>query len=77
MPKRRARFSLDSPGPEPEIEIYTDSKDRVPEKDESENNPFYDSTTKRVKSKRKAKEPDYNNEVRDVLDHDEGMIYVL
>ena len=78
MPKRRARFSLDSPGPEPEIEIYTDFKERIPEKDESEDNPFYDPPTKRVaRGKRKAKEVDHNKEVQEVLDHEEGMIYVL
>ena len=84
-PKKKGKkigFSLDSPGASPDgkIEIFQDSKDRIPEVDESVENPFYGkpgsrSTTSR--GKRKADELDHNIEVQEVLKRDEGMIYVL
>lgn len=93
--KKRAKkykgFSLDSfMGEDNEdsekITIFTDSKDRVPELDASEENPFYEkpqtapaTTTKgedqvrRVSKRRRIS----RNDVEDALTRDEGMVYVL
>ena len=85
IPKKRGKkigFSLDSPraGSDGRIEIFEDSKDKIPELDESADNPFYENeetrSTKR-KGKRKAEESDHDREVQEILERDEGMIYVL
>lgn len=73
---------------ESEISIYTDSKERVPELDTSEENPFYDNPTKsrtgkeldKVKgSKKKATKGvlEKGKQRHDAIDHDKGMLYVL
>lgn len=70
------------------ISIYTDSKDRVPEVDTSEENPFYGNSTSsrtdkelnKVKgSKKKATKSVLAKEKQldDGIDHDKGMLYVL
>lgn len=70
------------------ISIYTDSKDRVPEVDTSEENPFYGNSTSsrtdkelnKVKgSKNKATKSVLAKEKQldDGIDHDKGMLYVL
>lgn len=70
------------------ISIYTDSKERVPELDTSEENPFYDNPTNasadkeldKVKgSKKKATKSVLEKEKQqdDAIDHDKGMLYVL
>ncbi|MCJ1473747.1 hypothetical protein MMC13_002398 [Lambiella insularis] len=89
-PKKHIAFSLDSFGDDGEgssdgkIEIYTDSKDRVPELDGSEDNPFYaQSGTETPSSKRASKRrkvsggSDHNGEVQEMLKRNEGMVYVF
>ena len=88
-PKKHIGFSLDSfddgdGSSEGKIEIYTDSKDRLPEVDESEDNPFYVKpstepiTTKRAGKRRKVHDgSNHNEEVQEMLKRDEGMVYVL
>lgn len=80
-------FSTEDDGQQGGIQIYTDSKEKVPELDLSEENPFIDhaafdrgssskvgGTSKRRKvsgSSRKDKD------VEEALRKDEGMVYVL
>ena len=66
------------------VEIYTDTKDRLPEVDESENNPFYikpeaerTSTTRSSKRRKVNGTPNHNEDIQEVLKRDEGMVYVL
>lgn len=89
--KRPAAFSLesfenDSGQNQTQIEIYTDSRDRIPEVDESEENPFYTKssvskasgkTTGRGLRGRKAEESKRDDEVDNALHRDDGMFYVL
>lgn len=88
-PKKHIGFSLDGFEDEEgssdgKIEIYTDSKDRLPEIDESEDNPFYvqpvveSTSTKRASKRRKVSGgSDHNGEVQEMLKRNEGMVYVL
>ena len=73
---------------EGKIQIYTDSKDKVPELDLHEDNPFLERPVEhspppepskpRISKKRKAEAISKNRkEVTEALDHDEGMVYVL
>lgn len=65
------------------IEIFTDSKERIPELDASENNPFYVHVNRpegqtqgpRTTSKRKA--PPRSLELDNAVNRDDGMVYVL
>lgn len=93
--KRHVGFSLyssmeddDDEGLENQIEIYTDSKDKVPELDPSEDNPFYDQHAQTVASaephkakgskKRKAEHSvDASTEIAEAFNREEGMVYVL
>ena len=93
--KRHVGFSLYSSveddgdaGSENPIEIYTDSKDKVPELDPSEDNPFYDHHAQTVASseprktkgskKRKAEHSiDASTEIEEAFNREEGMVYVL
>lgn len=91
--KRNAGFTLDSSmdddtTSEGGIKIYTDSKDRVPELDQSEENPFIDHPLKRdppgpsrkAKASRKRKpqpETISKGEIQEAFNHEEGMVYVL
>lgn len=70
------------------ISIYTDSKERMPEVDTSEENPFYGNPTNfrtvkeldKIKgSKNKAKKNvlEKKKQLDDGIDHDKGMLYVL
>lgn len=70
------------------ISIYTDSKERVPEVDTSEENPFYGNPTnsrtnkelgKVNGSKKKATKNvlEKEKQLDDGIDHDKGMLYVL
>jgi hypothetical protein len=69
---------------EGKIEIYTDSKDRVPELDISDDNPFADrpgqvaaaEEARSLRTRRKAK-TDISHEVEESLERDDGMFYVL
>ena len=75
-------------GSETQIEIYTDSKDKVPELDPSEDNPFYDQYAqesaspgphkKKGSKKRKAEHSlDASTEIEEAFNREEGMVYVL
>ena len=93
--KRHVGFSLyssmeddDDEGSENKIEIYTDSKDKVPELDPSEDNPFNDQHAQTVASaephkakgskKRKAEHSvDASTEITEAFNREEGMVYVL
>ncbi len=93
--KRHVGFSLYSSmeddgdvGSENQIEIYTDSKDKVPELDPSEDNPFYDqhaqtvvsveSRRTKISKKRKAEHSiDASAEIEEAFNREEGMVYVL
>lgn len=70
------------------ISIYTDSKERVPELDTSEENPFYDNPANSSKdkeldkakgSKKKATKSVLEKEKQqdEAINHDKGMLYVL
>lgn len=65
------------------IEIYTDSKDKVPVIDESEDNPFYVKPSKVEISKdrtgrgKKARIDDTPTDASEALRQDEGIVYVL
>lgn len=67
-----------------QIEIYTDSKDRIPELDTSEDNPFWDHGRKSegqldgLKGGVKRKATVTNEEIeKAVKRRDDGMVYVL
>lgn len=73
---------------ENKIEIYTDSKDKVPELDTSQDNPFYEQPVQglpvpeptKTKGSRKRKAShgvEENKEVEEAFDREEGMVYVL
>lgn len=73
---------------ENQIEIYTDSKDKVPELDPSEDNPFYEKhvqtvgfpepQNKKGSKKRKAEHSiDASAEIEEAFNREEGMVYVL
>lgn len=96
--KKQTGFSLDSfnedaaPG-QAQIQIYTDCRDRIPEVDESEENPFYKPKAEAVqtpknsatRSPRKPKAAETkqdkrlrrDREVNDAVKRDDGMVYVL
>ncbi|KAK4691288.1 hypothetical protein P7C71_g5675, partial [Lecanoromycetidae sp. Uapishka_2] len=92
--KRHVGFSLyssmedEGDDLENQIEIYTDSKDKVPELDTSQDNPFYEQpgqgtpapepTKARSSRKRKASHGvAENKEVEEAFNHEEGMVYVF
>jgi len=82
--KNHVGFTLDSFGEDDavsnNIEIYTDSKEKIPELDERDDNPFYEKAKEvgRRSSKRKRDDSVTNNEeVQDALERGEGMVYVL
>lgn len=90
--KRYNGFSLESFHADEEdgrgpIEIFTDSRDRVPQVDESENNPFVDQPARSVAISRSATGPSKrrkisienrkDTQVEDAISKDEGMVYVL
>ncbi|KAI9704238.1 MAG: hypothetical protein M1836_007099 [Candelina mexicana] len=93
-PKKYNGFSLDSFTNETngdasaeKIEIFTDSKDRVPELDESENNPFYvkgeseasgATSSKKASKSKKAERPIARDpQVEEALKRNDGMVYVF
>lgn len=70
------------------ISIYTDSKERVPELDTSEENPFYDNPNNsrtdkeldNVKGSKKKTTKSVLEKVKpqdNTVNHDKGMLYVL
>ena len=75
-------------GSENHIEIYTDSKDKVPELDLSEDNPFYEQQAHTTvvaephkvngSKKRKVEQIiDASAEIEEAFNREEGMVYVL
>jgi len=82
-------FSLDSfeaedGSSEPKIQIFTDSKDRLPEVYESEDNPFWakpgrDTSSAAHPSKRRkvSGERKRDEEVEEHIRRDDGIVYVL
>jgi hypothetical protein len=59
------------------IQIFTDSKERIPERDDEEDNPFI---TKKGKGKAKAtpqKSKARSEQVQETIDRDEGMFYLF
>jgi hypothetical protein len=82
-PRKRARkgMSLESfaegQTEQPAIQIYTDSRDKVPEVDQSTDNPFYAKGGSTRSSKKKEKESQDHKAVQSALERDEGMVYVL
>ena len=87
--KKHTQFSLggidgDDIAGDGDIEIYTDSKNKVPELDESEENPFYVKpgrepvSAARSTKRRKVSGPIYKDpELEEALKRDDGMVYVL
>lgn len=92
--RRHVGFSLDSPveddseHPEGNIQIFTDSKEKVPELDLSEDNPFYDNHVRadssrhhsrpRVSTRKKTSDNINNNpQETEAFKRGEGMLYVL
>ena len=91
--RRNNGFTLQGLSPEAAngqagVEIYTDSRDRVPELDMSHENPFVDHAAPTVNSpsshfasnpqKRKLRSSrKVDQQVQDALTNEEGMVYVL
>lgn len=63
------------------IEIYTDASARVPEVDESEDNPFVGPRQARQrpqrKSRKSAAQVEHDAQVDEAARQDEGVVYVL
>ena len=93
--KREVGFSLyssmddeEDASSEGKIQIYTDSKEKVPELDTTEDNPFYEKPQEHApppeprkgRSGRKRKAApiiEDRKEVKEALNREEGMVYVL
>lgn len=86
--KKHGGFSLgfadDDTSSDGKVEIYTDSKDKIPEIDDSPDNPFYvqpeseHSATKNGNKRRKVSNlPHHDEGVQEMLKRNEGMVYVL
>ena len=81
-------FSAQDDASRGQIQIYTDSRDRVPQLDNNKANPFVERKRDResmspqkamVTSKRRkiSTETKADRQVREAIDKDEGMVYVL
>jgi hypothetical protein len=77
-------FEAEDGSIDPKITIFTDSKDRVPEIDESEDNPFWvkpgkDTSSAMHPSKRRkvSGEKKRDKEVEEHIRRDDGIVYVL
>lgn len=83
--KSYAEFTLDGASAEEEpIAIFTDSHERVPEVDTSEDNPFYNPKTavpepiKRASKRRKITVPGEGEQsLEDAAKREDGMVYTL
>lgn len=90
--KRHNGFTLESFSAQDDpshgqVEIYTDSRDRVPEVDDSASNPFLERRSTRQtssqavpgtsKRRKVSGEPRLDAQVQQALDKDEGMVYTL
>ncbi|PYI34074.1 hypothetical protein BP00DRAFT_337403 [Aspergillus indologenus CBS 114.80] len=82
-PKKHTGFSLDSFTEDfgqsgTEIKIYTDSRDRVPELDKSEGNPFYKKPSSNTGTRTsRRKEMIRDKEVEESVRREDGMVYVF
>lgn len=85
--QRKARFlqtleeeGIDGLGDD-KIEIYTDSKDRVPDLDESEDNPFVGPRKTPQPKRKSARHASSSNgkdaDMEEAVRNEEGIIYVL
>ncbi|KAL8853512.1 MAG: hypothetical protein Q9221_001671 [Calogaya cf. arnoldii] len=96
MPTKKGRrgrknvgFSLDSSGEDEEstnaIQIFTDSKDKVPELDLGEDNPFIEKPktvispepTKTSGRRGRKSQVKSNPQIEEAFNHEEGMVYVF
>ncbi|KAL8995291.1 MAG: hypothetical protein Q9169_004935 [Polycauliona sp. 2 TL-2023] len=96
MPTKKGRrgrknvgFSLDSSGDDQEsasaIQIFTDSKDKVPELDLGEDNPFIEKPkttispepTKTIGRRGRKGQVKSNPQIEEAFNHEEGMVYVF
>lgn len=70
------------------IQIYTDSKDKVPELDPTKDNPFYEppeqqppppepSKGRSSRKRKAAPTAEDRKEIKDAFDRKEGIVYVL
>ncbi|KAL4979287.1 hypothetical protein BDW66DRAFT_128095 [Aspergillus desertorum] len=80
--KKQTGFSLESFSDDPSqgdsIQIYTDSRDRIPEIDESEENPFYQKPSTSQKPRpSKPMTRSRDKEVDEALKREDGMVYVF
>ncbi|KAL4873428.1 hypothetical protein BDV12DRAFT_159969 [Aspergillus spectabilis] len=80
--KKQTGFSLDSftddPSQGESIQIYTDSRDRIPEVDQSEENPFYKKPTANTSTRpSRRKTAGRDKEVDEALNREDGMVYVF
>lgn len=84
-PKKYSGLTLESFTAEPaeeSIEIFTDSKERIPEVDTNAENPFYGEAvpepTKRRSKRRNVSVPGEKAQtVDDLSERQDGMVYVL
>jgi len=77
--KKPISFSLDSPSSGNDISIFTDSKDRIPEVQEAEENPFISqqtSQTSRSAMNGRIKHG-MSEEIDRAVENGEGMVYTL
>jgi hypothetical protein len=81
-------FAMESGAGTSQLQIFTDSRDNVPELDRSEDNPFLDHapekagpSVKRVggtsKRRKLTTERKKDAQVEEAIKNDEGMVYVL
>ena len=88
--RKKAGFSLYSSmedDGDDQVQIYTDSRDKVPELDINEDNPFLDSAhgglpsqqreSRRAGRKRKQPHVESNEQIERAFHHDKGIVYVL
>ncbi|KAL5338691.1 hypothetical protein BJX70DRAFT_365927 [Aspergillus crustosus] len=80
--KKHTGFSLESFTHEPtqgeSIQIYTDSRDRIPEVDEREENPFYNKPTANTSTRpSRRKTSGRDKEVDEALNREDGVVYVF
>lgn len=87
--RKNVGFSLDSSGEDDDsasrVQIFTDSKEKIPEQDTSKNNPFINqpqiyrpAESQRYPGSRGKKASIKSNpQIEDAFNHEEGMVYVL
>lgn len=78
--QRKSRLTLyDEDAPEPEkITVFTDTRDRIPDVDHSEDNPFLGPRKRETRSK-SSKKPSHatQEDMDEAVRNEEGLIYVL